>query len=192
MNFSEFLQTVPQFAEFTQPELEALEKAMTVKRYPDGHVFLQEGERGDSMYLIVEGEVLVTRKHKLERGIDVLERVGPGDIFGLVSLIDNGRRSATCTTAGEVTAASLPYSAFRLLFRANAPIAHHFQYLIARQLAHDARVFNQGLREALMSGDESKMYDILQNVSYEYRGSERRKKGERRTTGAEKETGSDS
>jgi CRP/FNR family transcriptional regulator, cyclic AMP receptor protein len=189
MNFSEFLLSVPQFANFTQPELEVLEKAMIVRDYADGHVFMKEGERGDAMYLIIEGEVVVSRKHKLERGVDVLEKMGRGDMFGLISLVDNGRRSATCTAVGKTAVASLPYSAFRLLFRANAPIAHHFQYLIARQLAHDARIYNQGLHEALMAGDESRMYAALERVSsHEYRGRERRER-ERKLIGAEHDAG---
>ena len=44
--------------------------------------------------------------------------------------------------------ASLPFSAFELLFTANAPIAHHFQYLIAVQLAKDLRACARDLMTA--------------------------------------------
>ena len=62
---------------------------------------------------------------------------------------------------GPVKAASLQRSAFDLLFNIDAPIAHHFQYLIARQLAHDVQTFNQLLGQIVLSGDDTKIYDLF-------------------------------
>ncbi len=176
MNFSEFLQTVPMFADFTQAELGVLEQAMVVRQYPDGHVFIREGESGDAMYLIVDGQVNATRKRHPERGFDVLEKMGPGDMFGLVSLIDYGRRSSACTAVGPVSAASLPRSAFLLLYKAHAPIGYHFQYLIARQLARDARVLNQVLLDAVVSDYRPGIEDALDALPREITSAERDEK----------------
>lgn len=175
MNFIKFLNTVPEFSEFKQRELETLEKAMSVNNYNDAHVFIEEGKRAHIMYLIIEGEVIVSRRHYQERGIYELERLGPGDLFGLVSLIDHGRRTATCTAQGPVTIATLPRSAFELLFYAQAPIALHFQKLIVHQLANDMRIYTQVMVDSIKSGNTENMLWSLGGVSYEYRGSERRK-----------------
>ncbi|MDQ2697084.1 MAG: Crp/Fnr family transcriptional regulator [Pseudomonadota bacterium] len=138
-DFGIFLQNIPTFADFGPAELAVLEQAMTVAGYPDGHMFLSEEKPGESMYLIVAGEVIATHRRANQRGLDVYERLGPGDVFGLIALIDHQRGWATYKAVGEVTAASLPASAFELLFSANAPIAHHFQSLIALQLVRDLR-----------------------------------------------------
>jgi CRP-like cAMP-binding protein len=143
--FGDFLQKVPVFAEFGPAELSALEQAMTVDRYPDGHVFISENERGEYLFLIIEGTVVATHKRLNIRGIDTVERLGSGDLFGILSLIDNGYSWATYRAAEPVKVASLPLSAFELLFTAHAPIAHHFQNLIAMQLARDLRACARSL-----------------------------------------------
>jgi CRP/FNR family cyclic AMP-dependent transcriptional regulator len=149
MTLSEFLQANPLFDSFSRPEIETLEKAMSTSRYPDGHVFVKEGKKGDACYLILEGEVSVTRESKAERGAEQVRMMGPGEMFGLIALIDHGKRAATCKAVGEVTAASLPPAAFDLLFQSDAPIAHHFQFVIARQLARDLRAYNHALLNTL-------------------------------------------
>ena len=149
MNFSEFLDTVPSFAEFTQQELAVLEQALVVSEFPDGHVFFREGEAADSMYLVVAGEVVATRRRPEMRRPIVLDRLNAGELFGLVSLIDHRPHIMTCTAVGETTVATLPRIAFELLYKANANVGYHFQKLIARQLVHDLRVYSQALRESI-------------------------------------------
>ena len=149
MSVSEFLLANPLFDSFSRPEIDILEKAMSTSRYPDGHVFVKEGQKGDACYLVLEGEVTVTRESKVERGVEQVRTLGPGEMFGLIALIDHGKRAATCKAVGEVTAASLPPAAFDLLFQSDAPIAHHFQYVIARQLARDLRAYNHALLNTL-------------------------------------------
>jgi CRP-like cAMP-binding protein len=137
--FAEFLQSVPALAEFGPQELDILEQALIVDQYPDGHEFFGEDKRGASLYLIIEGKVIATHRRLQLRGLDIFERLGPGDLFGLVALIDHRPAWATYRAEGIVTAASLPVTAFELLFTADAPIAHHFQNLIAMQLVRDLR-----------------------------------------------------
>jgi len=138
-----------------------------VERYPDGHVFIKEGKRGDAVYLIIKGQVEVTRLNHQTRNIDHLRTLSDGEWFGLIALIDHGTRTATCTAQGEVMAASLPVTAFDLLYQSDAPIAHHFQYLIARQLAHDMRALNRALLDVL-SGTGKGVPSSLQAFPSEY------------------------
>lgn len=154
-DFGDFLQSVPALAEFEPAELAILEHAMVVGDYPGGHEFIGEDARAQAMYLIVEGEVVATHRRIKLRGVDVIERLGPGDLFGLVALIDHAHEWATYRAVGPVRAASLPYNAFELLFTANAPIAHHFQDLIALQLARDLRACIQTIAAELFGVDQN-------------------------------------
>ncbi len=162
---SELLRTAPMFADFSRAELEALEKAIGIDDYSDGHLFINEGEDGEAMYLIIEGEVLISRKKATGVGFELHKKIGPGELFGVISLIDHGPCTASCRAVGPVKAASLRRSTFDLLFNIDAPIAHHFQYLIARQLAHDLRAFNQLLGETVLSGDQAKIYELFRSDS---------------------------
>lgn len=145
MHFADFLNTVPAFESFTRQDIDLLEKSMTVRDFPDDHMFVRQGESADAMYLIVQGDVVIRRRRETGIGFETLGRLGPGEIFGLVSLIDRGPRTADCIADGPVRAAMLPYGAFQLLFKANARVGYHFQQLIARQLVHDLRIATASL-----------------------------------------------
>lgn len=147
-NFSDFLQTVPALAEFRPEELTIFEQAMVVEQFPDGYEFISEDKRNENMYLVIQGEVIATHKRAKRRGKDIIERLGPGDLFGLVALIDHRPAWATYRAVGEVTAAFLPVNAFALLFTAEAPLAQHFQNLIAVQLVRDLRACAHALTAA--------------------------------------------
>jgi len=63
-----------------------------------GDVLFREGELGDVMFAIVEGEVELTRAKR------VIDAIGPGGIVGEMALVDTEPRSATATvkTAGRI------------------------------------------------------------------------------------------
>jgi CRP-like cAMP-binding protein len=151
MLLKHFLRSLPDFGHFSEGDLDALAAAMRVDAYPDGHVFIQQGQPGREIFMVVDGQVRVSREDALTgRGQD-LKTLREGELFGLLALIDHLPAAATCTAVGPVKAASLPRSAYNLLTSAAAPIAFHFQYLVARQLARDLSERSRVLRELLAS-----------------------------------------
>ncbi|KPJ96523.1 MAG: hypothetical protein AMJ53_00610 [Gammaproteobacteria bacterium SG8_11] len=181
MDLLEQLQTSPEFAGFSLDDLTALSKAMVVKCYPDEYEFIREGEKGDTLFFLIDGTVLVTRYSHLHGTAEYVERLRSGALFGLISLIDHGNRAATCKAEGSVTVGSLPRAAFDLLCNANASLAQHFQFTIARQLAKDTRIYNQALSKLIASEDQTAFYGTIRAASFEYRGIERRKQDRRST-----------
>jgi CRP-like cAMP-binding protein len=151
MSLIDVLRSSPHFRDFSEAELAPLEKAMELREYGDGDVLIREGEPGDAFYLITEGQVRVTQA-KVDGGSIEVGMMEPGEVFGLVALIDDQPRSATCTAVGRVVAATLPRSAFKLLYRGDTAWAHHFQYMVARQLARDVRTLNEALVQAMLEG----------------------------------------
>lgn len=164
MELSDFLLSHHLFDSMSRDDVQVLEQSMSVADYPDGHVFIKEGKQGNACYMILKGEVSVTRMSTTERCPEQVRMMGPGEMFGLIALIDHGKRAATCTAVGEVTVASLPTVAFELLFQFNAPIAHHFQYVIARQLAHDLREYNHALLDTLFGRSSTDPLTRLRTV----------------------------
>lgn len=59
---------------------------------PQGKVLFEEGDAGDSMYLILEGEMRVFRRSKGQ--IEALKRLGPGEAFGDIALFNQTPRLA--------------------------------------------------------------------------------------------------
>ena len=136
VNLIEFLLNAPEFNMLTDADLEMLDRIMFVDTYPGGHKF----NAANNVYLVIEGEVSVTQKRN--HGTLQLNRAYPGELFGLYSLIDDSKCLATCKAVGLVRAASIPRSAFELLFSSTLPLANHFQHIVAHQRVHAVRAIN--------------------------------------------------
>ena len=63
--------------------------AQRTMEVPAGSVVFKEGDSGDEMYGVVEGEI------QLRVGDKVIRTIGPDEIFGEMALIDEATRSAT-------------------------------------------------------------------------------------------------
>jgi len=150
MNVTERLAACSQLSELSPAELEALAASVAIVHGDDGHVFIQEGDRGDACYIVLEGTIAVSHEHA--RGGAPFKRLGKGEMFGIVSLIDHGPRSATCRAVGSTTVAQLSAAAFQLLHVGSPSLVLHFRKLVARQLARDARQFNTVLVRAMTEG----------------------------------------
>lgn len=151
MNLTSFLHTTPSFKIFSHADLETLAKAMRVEDFPAGHILIQQGARGKDLFVLVEGEVEVRRFDRLTGSEETLKNLGPGELFGLLSLIDRMPAAASCFARTPVKVASLPRTAYDLLTGAAAPIAYHFQWLVAQQLARDLLDRTNGLRQLLLT-----------------------------------------
>ncbi len=127
-------------------DLNALLGAIQIDDYDDGHTFIREGAHGDTAFVLFSGEVSVT--HTRDGKTVELNRLERGSLFGLLALVDDEPRSATCRAAGPVRVGVLPQSAFVLLFNAHAPIAFALQRALAEQIAHDFRHLDVLLRAA--------------------------------------------
>jgi CRP/FNR family cyclic AMP-dependent transcriptional regulator len=149
MDLKFFLKNLPAFEEFKPHHLEALANGLKVEDYPDGHVFITQGTQGNALYLLIQGSVRIMRKDADGGGEYEARELSGGELFGILSLIDNLPASATCIAKGPVQAASLTRAAFEQLFQDASPIGHHLQYMIAVQMARDIQEENKSFRAAL-------------------------------------------
>ena len=79
---------------FDRKLLEELERELEDKpaaHHPMNKVIMREGEKGIFMYVVLEGMVAVTIDGK------VVEKVGPGGVFGEMALVDQSPRAASAT-----------------------------------------------------------------------------------------------
>jgi CRP-like cAMP-binding protein len=99
--------TVPEAAEFFEVSTEALAQK--------GTLLFAEGDAGDSLLVILEGEVEVTK-----RGIE-LATVGQHSVLGEMSLVGSeASRSATATAKGDVRYLKIPSKRVQKLLKANS------------------------------------------------------------------------
>jgi CRP-like cAMP-binding protein len=91
----EILAGVPLFRDLNQRGLRFVRELMHIRNYREGEVVFEEGDPGQGMYIILEGEVKVLLRGN-QKGEEVeIVRLKTGDFFGEFSLIDESPRSAT-------------------------------------------------------------------------------------------------
>ena len=81
-------------------ELAAVASVTEQMVYPAGEMVIKEGEPGETMYLIIKGEVSVIKGEGTEREME-LDRIGVGDYFGEMALFESDVRSATIRTSEQ-------------------------------------------------------------------------------------------
>lgn len=171
-----FFRTVPGLTTLNDDELRALVASFDIQDYNDGHTFIEEGASGDTAFVIVDGEVSVTRVKGAESRVKEINRMGPKEIFGIISLIDNKERTASCRAKGNVKVASLDRGAYEALRNDVPQTARHLQRIISSQISRDHKFFSNEIRDVIFSGKAS---DALSNqdgliITDTYKGPERR------------------
>ena len=124
----ELLQRVPLFADFERGELQRLARTFKERTFDAGSTVADEGRTGAGFFVIESGEATVS-VHGSERG-----KLGPGDYFGEIALIDEGARSATVTADSELRCYGLTSWEFRPLVESNASIAWKLLETMAKRL----------------------------------------------------------
>src|SRR5262249_32931417 len=89
-----FLVTTPFFGGLSNPSLDLLISRLVGVHFDVGAVVVAEGEPGRSMYIVYSGSLAVSKLVDSQR-IICLRRLGPGDFFGEMTLIEMQNRSAT-------------------------------------------------------------------------------------------------
>src|SRR6476469_3278176 len=93
------LRTVPLFKDLDDPELAAVAEVCREERYASGDYIFREGESGNRLYLITEGEVRISRDVP-GSGEEALAVLKPGADFGEMAVFDRSERSTHAISNG--------------------------------------------------------------------------------------------
>ena len=99
----------PFFAGLSRSELLELAKISEDLEVDAGKTLTREGQSGSEFFVIVDGEVLVTKDGQEIRAL------GPGDFFGEIALLEDTPRTATVTAKTPLRFFVLTRQAFRSL-----------------------------------------------------------------------------
>ncbi len=104
------LDQVPLFAELAPGMLAVLEAESRVRRYPEGQVLFSEGDPGETLLILEEGRVKVSRFMAGGQEIVLAVQEAPAS-FGELALVDGAPRSATVIAQTPVVVRMLPRAA---------------------------------------------------------------------------------
>lgn len=131
---------IPLFARLDAAGVTALMAGMRRETVKAQEVVFWFGDKGDTLYVVDAGSVAITAPDT--RGEHVLlDTLGPGGMFGELSLLDGGPRSATVRAVTDTTLLALHRDVFHTFLRARPDVAIDvLQILGARQRASTAAI----------------------------------------------------
>lgn len=113
----ELLKRVPIFSDLDRKELERVANSMKERTFGAGDTVTAEGQTGVGFFVIASGEAKVTV------GGEDRRRLGPGDYFGEVALLNESARTATIKAETDLKCYGLTSWEFRPLVETHGSIA---------------------------------------------------------------------
>jgi CRP/FNR family transcriptional regulator, cyclic AMP receptor protein len=125
---SELLASCPLFKGIDGDGLAALAERATSVDFPTGHVIARQGEIGTGFFVIIDGTVRVVRDG------EVVARLGPGEFFGELSVLDRMPRNATVAAETATTCLALASWDFEKVLLAQPALTLAILRGVARRL----------------------------------------------------------
>ena len=141
------LRRVKILANLDDPQLIRFAKFMELLQVAQWTVIVKQGDHGDTMFLILEGELRV--RLMVGSKETILTTLGPGDFFGDISLFDQGPRSADVVANVDGVVLKISASGFEKLAKEAPELATPFLLSTIRTLAARIRADNKRLRDSV-------------------------------------------
>jgi len=122
------LAEVPLFEGLPKRHLRRIAKLARVRRFAAGAPLVRSGDAGRSFFVLLDGNAKVVRRGARPR------RLGMGDYFGEMALLDGAPRSADVVADGEVLALTIDRSGFTKLLGAEPTLAQTLLRTLAARL----------------------------------------------------------
>lgn len=111
----------------------ALQATMSTSRLARGEVLFREGDQGDRLYVLLSGKVKLGRTSTDGRE-NLVAILGPGEMFGELSVFDPGPRNATATAVAETQLIGLGNDALQQFLLSRPAVAQSLLAALAKRL----------------------------------------------------------
>jgi CRP-like cAMP-binding protein len=116
------------FQGLPESELRSLEKQMKIVQHPAGHEIVVKGENGVGFMVILDGTVTVSTVQGKSR------KLGPGDSFGEMALLDHEGRSANIKADTEVSLATIPEWNFKPFLKEHPEVSYRLLQVLSQRV----------------------------------------------------------
>jgi hypothetical protein len=141
------LRRVKIFADLTEEQLERFVTFMEIERVRQWAEIVKQGEQGDAMFLVVEGELRV--RMMIGGKESILVTLGPGEFFGEISLFDRGPRSADVVANTDSMLLKISAKKFERLISQAPDLAAPFLFAMGKTLTARIRADNKRYRDSI-------------------------------------------
>ena len=122
------LKSAKLFKDLPQAELKSIERQVKTVKHPAGYEIIVRGTDGVGFMIITEGTVTVSTVQGKSR------KLGPGDSFGEMALLDHDGRSATVTADTDVSLACIPEWNFQSFLKEHPSVAYRLLQVLSQRV----------------------------------------------------------
>ena len=165
------VRNAPLFLALDEEASVALRASMVEMDLARGQVVFSEGDSGDRLYVIVDGKIKLGTSSSDGRE-SLLAILGPGEMFGELSLFDPGPRTATATALTETTLLGLGHDALGPWLNGRPGVAQ----ALLKALSQRLRRTNENLSDLVFSDVPGRVAKALLDLNEKF--------GEKRADGS--------
>ncbi|MDB4884985.1 MAG: cyclic nucleotide-binding protein [Gemmatimonadetes bacterium] len=142
------LRNVAIFRDLDDAELGEVAEVSHEEEFVSGAYIFREGEHGNRLYLIVQGEVRISRDVP-GSGEEALAVLKTGAVFGEMAVFDRSERSTHAISNGGTRVLTIARPDFEMLLDFNRELAYKVLWSVTRLLSGRLRSTNDSLRSFL-------------------------------------------
>ncbi len=157
------MRRAPLFAALDDEAAAALIDTMSPSHLERGDVLFHEGDQGDRLYVIGEGKIKLGRTSSDGRE-NLLAILGPGEMFGELSLFDPGPRTATASALTEVKLLGLGHGDLQPWLIARPEVASKLLAALAKRL----RRTNEAMADLVFSDVPGRVAKALLDLAQRF------------------------
>ncbi len=136
------------FADLEDDELERIAEICKEQRFKSAKTLFNEGDPGNRLYIIAEGEVRISRNVP-GSGEEALTVLKSGACFGEMAVFDRSERSTDAIANTDCTLITITRSDFEMLLDFDRDLAFKVLWSVVRLLSERLRITNDNLRSFL-------------------------------------------
>jgi len=153
------VRSAPLFSALDDESAASLRASMTLVKVSKGNTLFKEGDAGDQLFVVVEGKLKLGTS-SVDGRENLLSILGPGEMFGELSLFDPGPRTATATAVTDARVLGLAHDQVIGLVTRHPQVSLH---LLAR-LAQRLRRTNEVLADLVFSDVPGRVAKALMDL----------------------------
>jgi CRP-like cAMP-binding protein len=139
MDSTKILEKVDMFRGLTPQQLESLAKISEEKKYRGGQAVFTERSSGAEVYIIKKGKVCIELGLKGRPNTATVQRLGEGQIFGELALVDKRNRSASAVCDSDCEIITIDRDKLDELFEQDGRLGYTVMRNLAQLLAERLR-----------------------------------------------------
>ena len=152
----EILRRVRVFADLGDEDCDAVLAVLKARRGAPGDVLFREGDRGDSLMIVLDGALVATVR--TSQGTDEeVARLGPGEVVGEMAFVDAEPRSATISAPNGATILDFSRAALSHLRKTSPKVAARIQRNVLVDVARRLRDAGEKLSDAAFASGPSSL-----------------------------------